>query len=221
MLNWLANEKTNKAIDTISKVVQVIAILIAGWWAYKTFFWSVKPGLDYRGSVDTALDWTRSNGDDCQGSLNVTIANDGMSTFDVSWMSVKGWLFTSEPQPGDSKQITIARPTSERPVLVDYDRIEKNPPYFTAEYLPGGLKSGLLGHYPPGSKFNESWDWNFKRNPGQAVLFEVEVRTSAQVSSKGSSSWVAHDTCSNLTDTPSLEKNRVVLNANGRKGQRK
>jgi hypothetical protein len=179
MINWLASETLNNAIDTISKIVQVVAILIAGWWAYKTFFWSVKPGLDFRGGVDTALTWTKSDTENCQGSLNVTVSNDGMSAFDVSKIVVRGWLYTSAPPAAGSKQVSIDVPTPDHPVLVDYKKIESNEPFYTATYSRTHDGTGLIGHYPPGSKFNESWDWVFKKAKGQAVVFNVDATTLA------------------------------------------
>src|ERR1700734_1616659 len=109
MFNWLANDKLNKAVDTISKVVQMIAILVAGWWAYNQFFITVKPGLELRGDVNTELNWNKSSDPtDCQVGLVVSLDNTGLSSFDVTWIGVRGWLYTSDPKLKGPKDISVS-----------------------------------------------------------------------------------------------------------------
>jgi hypothetical protein len=99
MFKWLAGETVNKATDTLSKVAQVIALVIAGVWAYKTYFESVEPRLEFRGRLNPDLTWTKSSDPaDCKGTLNVTVGNLGLRSFNISEIHIRGWLYASDPE---------------------------------------------------------------------------------------------------------------------------
>jgi len=209
-LTWLDSDKLNKWADTISKIGQVVALLVAGWWAYMNFSWMVKPSLVYGGNLDTQLNWTATNGDTCQGSLRVTVTNGGTKDFDLVSVHLRGWLYTSEDPPPFSKQVEIEKPTSTRPVLVDYNMIESNPPFIAAMYTAKEPDIDLIGNYPPKKEHIHSWDWVFKKTAGQAVLFKVEVNVAGEDFSKSQSSWITHDTCS-VTLQPDVQHTHETI----------
>jgi len=196
MFAWLSGENLNKAIDTLSKIAQVAAFMVAGWWAYKTFFESVKPGLEFRGNVQADLDWNKpSDPYDCPASLDISIANEGVSSFNVSNILVRGWLYTSDKKTKGPTEFLIDRPTADHPVYIDYDKVEESRPFYSVMYSGVPHNSGLLGHYAPGAKHYESWDWYFMRTKRQGVIFRVDIRTSDNVTQFVHSAWVSDETC--------------------------
>lgn len=203
MFNWLANEKLNKAIDTISKLAQIAALAVAGWWAYDQFHRTVQPGLEFRGTVETNLDWTKSSDPkDCLANLDISIKNDGVSSFNVSKMLVRGWLFTSDKKLQSANDRSIPKPTIDRPVPVELDEIEQGEPFYVREYTQEG--DSLNGHYPPGVSFHESYNFVFHKARGQGVVFKVDVKTAENVTQFVPSAWVSDETCT--IETPSSEK---------------
>lgn len=203
MFQWLGEEKLNKSIDTVSKVVQIAALAIAGWWAYKQFFMSVKPGLEFRGTVEANVDFNKSSDPgDCVASLDITIKNDGVSSFDVSRILVRGWLYTSDAKLSGPTDISIAKPTVTTPVFVQYDRIEQEHPFYEHEYTDQDRADNLVGHYPQGISLHQASSWIFKKSKGQRVLFKVDVTTAGNVTQFVPSAWVTDDVC-NIPDEAS------------------
>jgi hypothetical protein len=206
MFKWLAGDTVNKATDTLSKVAQILALVIAGWWAYKTFFESVKPGLEFRGYVETSIDWSKSSDtSDCHGSLDVTVSNDGIQSFNISKVLVRGWLYTSGPKLKGPTDTSIPKPTEDSPVYVDFQQIEKNPTFYSELYPENNQSTLLITHYPPGSKSNQHWDFVFKKTTGQGVIFRVDVTTSDNVSPFVPFSYVTDDTCTFPDAVPAMK----------------
>jgi hypothetical protein len=205
MFKWLAGETVNKATDTISKMAQVIGLVIAGLWVYKTYFESVEPGLEFRGTLGTELTWTKSsNSLDCLGTLNVIVGNDGLKSFNISQVHIRGWLYTSDPEiSGGSMNVPIPKPTPTNPVPIDVAQIEANPTFYDKLY-PDRKKPTdstiLTTHYPPGARSHQRWDFIFKKTPGQGVIFRADVTTSEKITQFLPEAYISADTCT-LPDT--------------------
>lgn len=205
MFSWLANEKLNKAIDTISKGVQIVALVVAAWWAYDQFFRTVKPGLEFRGTVETNLDWTKSSDPgDCLANLDISIKNEGVGSFNVSRILVRGWLYTSDKKLESANDRSIPKPTTAKPVPIELDDIETGEPFYVREYTNEG--EGLNGHYPPGVSFHESYMFVFSKAKGQGVVFKVDLKTAENVTQFVPSAWSTDEICT--IESPSSEKKK-------------
>lgn len=177
-----SNEKVNKSVDSINKIVQTLAIVIAGIWAYKSFFESVKPGLEFRGKVTTDLDWSLMTDETvCKAQFGATITNDGIRPFDVSDVNVRAWFYRIGDRPPaasdeNEKIAVIAAPTINTPTLVEENAVENFTPFFNFE-TSDEQESVLIGHFPPQGGAHKTWSWFFKKEPERGVIFRVDFRT--------------------------------------------
>jgi hypothetical protein len=71
--------------EIAKNIVEIIAICVAGAWAFYTFGLKDKPSLEHRTKVDSELVWNAAGvTGSCDASLNVSFENIGTTAFDVS-----------------------------------------------------------------------------------------------------------------------------------------
>ena len=80
--------------DSLSHVAQVIALVLAGFWAYSTFYLTEKPGLEPRGLTEAELRWDPlpDAKDVCLAVFRVTFHNIGKRSINVTHVRIIGWL---------------------------------------------------------------------------------------------------------------------------------
>jgi|HubBroStandDraft_1064217.scaffolds.fasta_scaffold413810_2 hypothetical protein len=166
----LSGERVNKAVDTVNKLVQIAAFLVAGAWALWSFLHSVAPTLEHRAGATSELHWSSDpDPTNCIGSLTIKIENEGIRAFDLQSFHIRGWLYTSSSG-------AVSSPTPTRPAFIDYNVIASKPTQIDKFFT----KSLLITHYSSGTGFDETFDWLFKKEQGQGVVFITDFVTNGK-----------------------------------------
>jgi hypothetical protein len=152
--------------DSITKWIQVVALVVAAYWAYTRFFIVEAPSL--QPTAHLTFDELRCNeeGNTCSSAANacrikiaVTVKNDGRSSFDVGRVQIRAWR-SDKPQP-----------TAQAPAYFDVDKMEHGTPVLNSDPPPDLF---LNRHYPPGSQYDQSFSWEFARLDG-VYVFRVDA----------------------------------------------
>jgi hypothetical protein len=198
MANWFVSQSTKDSIDNFNKLFQIVAVIVAAWWAIHVFGRTTEPGLEFRGTTESKITWSEgTDKSNCLGTYTASIKNDGLSSFEVKAVTVTGWLYSTS-QGGNSHVASLSEGDAIQPVFIDYDLIKQSTPFSHMTFHEPGP---LVWHYPPGIMAYQSWDWSFPKKPGQGVLFQVEVKTD-QGKNVSPTSSVADTVC----PTSKLEK---------------
>ena len=84
--------KAKDILEVIKYVVEILAIAIAGVWAYSKYVKIEKP-LEIRSASTGYLNWTQlPTKNICLANLGVTIKNIGTSPFEIKKVVVESWL---------------------------------------------------------------------------------------------------------------------------------
>jgi len=154
-------------VDTINKLIQILAVLIGGIWVWKVFQQTVVPGLEPKIPVDTEIHWAMVPGTAvCQGRFEVSVKNDGLIPFDVTKVMVTGWIVDLEKAkliPQDS-----VTPAHLDPAITKPGRADSIEPFETGNGDP--VEADLKDHYPPGGKSSSSANFFFKQRPKTVVI---------------------------------------------------
>lgn len=141
--------------DVLKNIVEVIAIIAAGVWAYTKFVETEQPSLEFRGHVKSELTWIHpSDPSYCIAQLKVALKNIGKKDFDVTSVKLRVWL---TPLPSL---------TSEMVEYVDPTRFQEGAPILEREMK----SSGLLGHYGPEVESNYDYVFMVRRQPRLAAV---------------------------------------------------
>jgi hypothetical protein len=167
-LSWT---KLKEFVDIIKATVEIIAIVLAGCWAYYTFGLKDKPALEKRIKIESELAWNGARGTaTCEAEHEVNFENIGSVPIDIAKVRIRAWLFPS---------VTLKR--DERARYLDVNSVLANTsPFFTEEYDANKTTSAvlwapLLAHYPPGTAWKQSFQFAMKRAPESWALFLVEI----------------------------------------------
>ena len=148
--------------ETLKNVVQICAILVAGYWTYYKFIRTEAPSLETRPHVESRLNWNSlPDSKYCNATFTVEIENTGPSSFDVMSVHIRAWRF--DP-PARASKDSIAE-------YVDLDKIEKGPTFFDQNFT----STTLIGHFTPGEKGGASYEWIVKRSPNSIAMFSAEL----------------------------------------------
>jgi hypothetical protein len=152
-------EKSQKIVDIINKIVQTVAIVIAGVWALWTWSKTTAPGLQTGLNVNGNIgefSW-RDSWNACVGSVNVRLENIGERNIVVAHVDYK--IFEATP----------TRLEAGEKIKVPVNAAE--PRYILAE----GRLAFLNGSYPP----KVTRDWNvpvlLSRDITKQLWFKVEA----------------------------------------------
>jgi len=144
--------------DNITKWIQIVALIVAGYWAYTRFFRTEAPSLETAASLELDVN-EHQVGDSCRVTISVGIINKGRSSFDVGRVQIRGWH-------SGAPQAAVASP-----VYFDLNKMEQGTKVLDAD-PPSDLF--LNQHYPPGRQGHQTFDWEFKRLDG-LNLFRVDA----------------------------------------------
>ncbi len=148
--------------EALKNVVQIFAILVAGYWTYHKFIQTEAPSLETRTQVMSELNWNPSpNLKYCNANFTVHVENKGQSTFEVSSVHIRAWKFNDAP----AKEDTVA-------TFLDPLEIETGPTFFDREFTSGRL----VRSYAPGVKADCSFDWAVHRTPNSMALFSADLK---------------------------------------------
>lgn len=153
--------KTKTVTEIIKNFTQVVALIVAGVWAYTHFLEAESPSLEVRSSSESTLDWYHTpDAKYCLGRFGVSIKNIGKESFNIDKAIVRIWLVNAK-----QKEQTL--------VYLDPRQLEVGKPLFEKEFSnPNNL--GLLGHFPPGVSEQYHFTFNFKNSVSKFALFSFE-----------------------------------------------
>jgi hypothetical protein len=179
-------------VDTANKLLQIVAIVIAGCWAWIGFQQTVAPGLEPKLGISSELHWAslqslpgrnaRRTAENCQGSLQIKVNNPGKRAFDVTKVTIRGWLIPLDQQE-------LQQQLAQRKILnLDWVRT-KFPPFYDSDLSYTHEKDGksvdendedyvswdLRDHYSEGVDNTTSFEFIFPRDPRMIVAFYVDV----------------------------------------------
>jgi hypothetical protein len=161
-------EQSKTWIEVIKNIVQILAIIIAGFWTYILFVQQDAPILEPRASTNGNLSIQPiQNSDNCELIYNVGLRNIGTTSFDVTKVTVKGWNFQRQA-PGEFAQ------------FLDVQLIQKqanlffNKAYTDENNDPDVTKPFYIEHYPPDHQYNNTFSWIVKNDSETWVLIHVQ-----------------------------------------------
>lgn len=145
--------------ESLSHVAQILALLLAGFWAYKTFGESEKPVLEPHLTARADISWSElpNANDRCQGIVDLSLENIGKRAVDITAFTIDGWI-TEIPERRDS------------PSFIDDNDLKKVGTNFFHQTFTSGY---LLGHFPPGVNAEDSFTWEFKNQPSKVAIWEI------------------------------------------------
>ena len=164
MFDWL---------DVIKNIVEIAALIAAGFWAYAKYAESEAPSLEFRGDISTKLDWSPiPRSADCLGEFRVTITNNGRASFEVQSVHLRIWIADFPATVGSISRLDPAQFESNAPAITETTR-----------------RKPLTGHYPPG--VSDSFDYHFitSRNDEKLQVAKVRVDVLADTGELSSSHW--------------------------------
>jgi len=172
MTKWVDYLKTNvnpiqSWTDSLSHIAQILALILAGIWTYKSFWQTDKPSLEPHLTSTADISWNRipASKGVCEAVLDVTLENIGKRSVDVTQMRIKGWLVDSP------------RPVDDKPLFSPYDDVMKGQQFFDQTFTGGYL----IDHYPPGVKVEDSFTWYFKEKQAKSAFWQVTFTTKETV----------------------------------------
>ena len=161
--------------QSVANVAQVLALILAGIWAYNKFYESERPSLEPHLSSIVALKWRNVPGvkSTCEAEVAITLENTGKASADITDTTISVWL---TPFKGDFKE----------PQVVDEGELTAGTPLFQKTLT----QSYLVGHFPPGVKAEEDLNFWIPRNTGQIAYVDVEFTSKKKMNHPpGGSDW--------------------------------
>jgi hypothetical protein len=158
MSRWLKAVWDNT--DNITKWLQIVALIVAGYWAYTRFRVGEAPSLEPRLGIGTQGPniYPGPTQGTCHVQTDVVVSNDGKTSFDLK--SVHLEVFHSNlPQPSDR----IRAPLDERVFEEPSNRL------FEGDVL----LPLLLRHYAPGDHNDQTMSWIIRNQPNQIYLIKI------------------------------------------------
>lgn len=114
-----------------------------------------------------------TRGDSCRVTIAVVIFNEGRSSFDVGNLRIRGWHSTApRAAPGS-------------PAYFDVDKMEHGDQVLDANPPPDLF---LNRHFPPGSQFDQTFTWEFKKLDG-LYIFRTDAYDRQDILLKNAREW--------------------------------
>jgi hypothetical protein len=167
--------------ERVKIIVEILAVLIGGWWAYDNFTKVTEPTLASRVKAESTLKWAKSTEPNyVNAEFYVTLENMGTSRFSIEKARLRGWIFADScPSP---KEVIKYRDVN--------GIISGNCPIFCKTFIKPCTKGKeendpddnlvrppFLGEYVENSVWSDNFEFTMKRNPTQHVLFLMEFYT--------------------------------------------
>jgi len=154
-------------IDTLNKLAQVAALVVAGIWTWNVFARTSAPGLEPKLGLGSELNWIETGGKgSCKGSFHVFVKNEGQRNFEITNVQITAHLLDAgslgEP------------PANGDPIPLDYKSIESK----GTELRLGDTdtyKEDLSGHYSPGTQNDSDTIFLFKKLPNRLIEFRANL----------------------------------------------
>ncbi len=145
----MPSEKIKTISEIAKNVAEVVALIVAGLWAYTQFHETEGPSLELRSLSESKLVWFEVfDPIYCAGEFSISIKNIGKKSFDLKTATIRIWLLDVPPLGQmvsyvDTNDFLAKQPTFEKR-------------FSDAEKLP------LLTHFPPGTEASYDFTFSFK-----------------------------------------------------------
>jgi hypothetical protein len=162
ILRWA--KKVLTGVAQIKPLVEVVAILVGGWWAYTTFIKTQEPGLKENFRIESTLFFFASTDDKpCIAEDHFTVTNLSKSTVAIRKVWRRAW-FVERPNPGSG--------------IIHFDPMAKAlgaPPIKPIDdhwYEKEG--DPFVQTYPPGASSDYALNWLVEKRPDTYVLVRLD-----------------------------------------------
>jgi hypothetical protein len=153
-------EAMGKWLEIAKTLAEIVAIVVAGSWAYTRYFAGEAPSLEERGVIESTLEWTSVEEQRCTAAFGITIKNIGKRSFDVKQIKIAASLVPSPPRTSGIVRL--------QPLLEANANL----------YLENKVSSGsLILHYPPDVSAHDDYVFSVPRDSlgePQLALFTFE-----------------------------------------------
>ncbi|HKO62816.1 MAG TPA: hypothetical protein VJV03_16750, partial [Pyrinomonadaceae bacterium] len=81
--------------DSLRTIVEVVALIVAGWWAWEHFLRTEAPGLRNNLKIESSLKWFDSKSAGyCWGQVTLGIENASKSSVEIGTVTREAWYFS-------------------------------------------------------------------------------------------------------------------------------
>lgn len=156
-------EKFKGIIETVKSIAEIMALIVAGLWAFSNYQEAEKPSLEHRASSESSMLWFKSvDKKHCLGSFGVKIKNIGKKAINLDKAVLRVWIVG---QPPLERNLTYLNP----------EQFNVDKPIFEKSFNYGADKLGLLGHFPPDTDGQTDFTFDFEKNGQNIALFSFEA----------------------------------------------
>ena len=157
----------HRRVDTTNKLIQIVAVVIAGMWTWIVFARTSAPGLEPKLNLRSALSWSdTADNDVCAAAFHVWAKNEGQRAFEIHTIRVTAQLVDLSNLP--------KLPDSGDPLPLDLKFADAH-----GRFLNIGdtdiFRSDLLAHYSPGIEYNSEATFLFRRLKNRLIVFRAKL----------------------------------------------
>jgi hypothetical protein len=156
---FIAKTGFERTLAVTKDIVQILAILAAGIFAFFKFVVFDEPSLKKNINVSGELGWLKRP-EYCVAVLNIEVKNISKSNVEVKEVRGRAWL-VDEPSPGqkDLSHYDIRSMTNDNNALDPFTDTD----------------GPLVQVYSPGQAFHHTFEWVVKRQANKNVLFAIKA----------------------------------------------
>lgn len=152
-------EKSKVITEIIKNITQMIALIVAGLWAFSNFQDTEKPSLESRAHSDSVLEWYQSpESNRCLVSFGITVKNIGKKAIDFNNVSLRIWVVE---QPPLDKAITYLEP----------EEFQSGKPNYEKSFRIETDNLAFLGHFAPDIEAKTDFTFSFEKQTSKIALF--------------------------------------------------
>ena len=145
--------------EPLTKWIQVVALIVAAYWAYTRFSLGEKPALETRVSVTSHLSTEPGPvPNTCYVFLDYNLSNQGVASFDIKSVHIRAWR-------SELPKIAI-----DRPLFIDTKELEHG-----RQVVDNNSLALLNMHFAPGETAGRTFTWVFSKQKPAFHLFQVDV----------------------------------------------
>jgi hypothetical protein len=160
------SSKIHAWIDSGNKIVQIIALFIAGVWTSAIFVRTSAPGLESKLYLRSEVSWQdTADKDVCTGAFRVWVKNESQRDFDIDTVRVTARLVDMKAIPEPS--------APENPIAISPQFLREGRVLNMGDAQP--LPLDLIDHYAPGTQNESEATYRFRRLPNQLIFLRTDV----------------------------------------------
>lgn len=149
----------SKIAEVVKTLLEIVAILVAGWWAYTRFRQEEAPSLVQRADLLGNLMWYSDSRNACQAEYEVEFHNIGKVSIEVGRVRISAWTLGESNDPGPTNEIRLLEPLKMRSGLP----------------LVEQTTDSLVGIYAPDERSKNGFTFLVSRSLEKRVLFKIDL----------------------------------------------